>query len=266
MGDIIVLVKAALNPEMIRSKPDGSLDVDSIPLKLSDIDRNAVEEAAKLKQKLGGKVIAITVLTIGPRSKRDKELKMAVQEALAKGVDEAIVLADDELVPGDQVQTANAIVEIIKKHGLNPSLILASEASIDETTGQIAGRVAAKLGLPYLSFVRKLEINGDKIIAERDLEEDIEVAEAKLPVVVSVTQEINQPRPPTLIQIRRAGKKPQNWITGSDIGFSKQTKREIVERKVITVSRKQVIIEGKNLDEIAEKLIDALVSEGVLKL
>ncbi|MEB3773691.1 MAG: electron transfer flavoprotein subunit beta/FixA family protein [Desulfurococcales archaeon] len=266
MGDIIVLLKAALNPEMVRSKPDGSLDQDAIPLKLSDIDRNAVEEAAKLKGKLGGKIIGITVLTVGPLARREKDLRMAVQEALAKGVDEAIIVADDSITPGDQVQTANIIVEVIKKSGLKPDLILASEATIDETTGQIAGRVAAKLDMPYISFARSLDVVDGKVVAERDLEEDLEKVEAPLPVVVSVTQEINQPRPPTLIQIRRASRKPQKRLTAQDVKDALGVRRRILERRIISVKRKQEIIDGSSLEEIADKLLDILEREGVVKL
>ncbi|MCE4602287.1 MAG: electron transfer flavoprotein subunit beta/FixA family protein [Desulfurococcales archaeon] len=266
MGDIVVLLKAALNPEMVRSKPDGTLDQDAIPLKLSDIDRNAVEEAAKLKQRLGGKVIGIMVLTVGPVAKREKDLKMAVQEALAKGVDEAIVVADDRITPGDQVQTAKIIAEVIRSSSINPSIILASEATIDETTGQIPGRVAAKLGLPYISFVRSIEVAGNKVIAERDLEEELEKVEAEMPVVVSVTQEINQPRPPTLIQIRRAARKPQKRLGVDNVKHVIGTKRVILERRIVSINRKQQIIEGSNLEEIADKLIDVLEKEGVIKL
>ncbi|MEB2836195.1 MAG: electron transfer flavoprotein subunit beta/FixA family protein [Desulfurococcales archaeon] len=266
MGDIVVLVKAALNPETIRSRPDGTVDIDAMSLKISDIDRNAVEEANRLKSALGGKVYSITILTWGPVAKRSKDLKMAVQEALAKGVDEAYILADDEIVPGDPVTTASAIVGIIKKEGLNPDLILAGEATIDGFTGQIAGRVAAKLGLPYVSFARKIEVKDGKIVAERDLEDYLETVEAPLPAVVSVTREINQPRPPTLLQIRRASKKPQKTLKAADVEGLVKPKRVIEELRVVAVKRKQIIIEGDTLEEIADKLIDYLVKEGVLQL
>ncbi len=266
MGDIVVLVKPALNPEMIRSKPDGSVDVDVIPLKLSDIDRNALEEANKLKGVLGGKIYAISILTWGPVAKRQKDLSMAVQEALAKAADEAFVVADDSIVPGDPVTTASAIVTVLKKHNINPDVILAGEATIDGFTGQVAGRVAAKLELPYISYAGKLEVKDRKIIAERQLEDEVVVVEAPLPAVVSVTREINQPRPPTLLQIRRAARKPQHKMSLADLEGVTLPKKEILEMKVLAVKRKQIIIEGETLDEIAEKLIDSLVKEGVLSI
>ncbi|MEB3844912.1 MAG: electron transfer flavoprotein subunit beta/FixA family protein [Desulfurococcales archaeon] len=266
MGDIVVLVKPALNPDMLRSKPDGTVDIVGIPLKFDDIDANAIEAAKELKKNLGGKIIAVLLLPWGPTAKRSKDLRMVTQEALARGADEAIVIADDTLLPGDQVITANVIAETIKKHVPNASLILVAEASIDQTTGQIGGRIAAKLGYPYISYARSIKAEGDKIVVERDVEDRIEIMEARLPAVVSVTQEINEPRPPTLLQIRRAGKKPQHKLSASDLGITVERKKEPLEYRILTVSRKQIIIEGDTLEEIAEKLIEALEKEGVLSI
>ncbi len=266
MDVIAVLVKASLNPDVIRVEPDGSIDVKSIPLKISDIDRNAVEEAVRLKQKLGWKLIAVSVATWGPISARMKDLKLAVQEALAKGVDEAIVVADDSITPGDQLTTAHAIKTALEREGVRPKLILAGEATIDEVSSQVPGRLAALLGYNYISFARRLEVEGGKVIAERDLEDYVEVVEAPLPAVVSVTQEINDPRPPTLLQIRRAARKPVKTVTSSELGGLEKPRRRILEVRGIQVKRKQVILEGDSLEEIAEKLIEALVKEGVLRL
>ena len=262
----MVLVKAALNPEAIRASPDGRVDFEAIPLKISDIDRNAVEEAERVRRQLGGSLYSITVLTWGPVAKRSRDLKMAVQEALAKGADKAFILADDDVVPGDPATTASAVVSILKKEGLKPDLILAGEATIDGFTGQVAGRVAAKLGLPYVSFARRLEVKDGRVVAERDLEDYIEVVEAPLPAVVSVTREINTPRPPTLLQIRRAAKKPQVTYKASDLEGLVKPRREIVDARILAVKRKQVIIEGETLEEAAEKLLEALAREGVIQL
>ncbi|MEB3766107.1 MAG: electron transfer flavoprotein subunit beta/FixA family protein [Desulfurococcales archaeon] len=264
MGDIVVLVKPSLNPDMTRSKPDGTVDLDAIPLKLDDIDANALEAAKELKNTLGGKIIALLLLPWGPIQKRTRELKMVTQEALARGADEAYIVSDEKLLPGDPIITATVLSNAIKKYAPSASLVLVAEASIDQTTGQIAGRVAAKLGLPFISYARKITIDGNKIVAERDVEDHIEVMEASLPAVVSVTQEINEPRPPTLLQIRRAGKKPQKTLSAADVEPIPERKKEPVEYKILTVSRKQVIIEGDTLEEIAEKLIEALEKEGVL--
>ncbi len=266
MGDIVVLVKPALNPDMTRSKPDGTVDIDAIPLKFDDIDANAIEAAKELKKKLGGKILAFLLLPWGPTQRRAKDLRMVTQEALARGADEAYVIADDALLPGDQVITTTVLAEAIKKYAPNASLILVAEASIDQTTGQIGGRLAAKLGYPYVSYARKIEAGNGKVIVERDVEDRIEIMEASLPAVISVTQEINEPRPPTLLQIRRAGKKPQHKLSASDIGVEVKRAKEPLEYRILTVSRKQIIIEGDTLEEIAEKLIEALEKEGIINL
>ncbi|MGC8566063.1 MAG: electron transfer flavoprotein subunit beta/FixA family protein [Caldisphaera sp.] len=265
MGDIVVLLKSALNPEMIRSLQDGSVDFDNIPLKLSDVDRNAIEESTRLKDILKGKIYSVTVSTWGPISKRDKDIKMAVQEGLAKGVDEAIILEDDSITPGDQITTASAIVSIINKFNIKPDLILAGEATVDGFSGQVAGRVATKMNLPFVSFARKIDLNGNKAVVERDLEDFVEVVETQLPAVISVTREINSPKPPTLIQIRMASKKPQHVVKVSDLVGVQRQKKKLVEARVLTVKRKQTMIEGKSLEETADKLIAALEQEGALR-
>ena len=266
MGDLVVLVKASLNPEMVRQSPDGSVDLKAVPLKISDIDRNAVEEAVRLKQVLGGRLIAVSILTWGPVQARMKDLRLAVQDALAKGVDEAYVVADDSITPGDQATTATAVKAVLDRAGVKPDIILAGEATIDETTSQVPGRLAGILGYSYVSFVRRLDVRDGYIIAERDLEDYIEVVEAPLPAVVSVTQEINEPRPPTLLQIRRAARKPIRQLKASDLEGVVPPRKRILEMRVLQVRRKQVILEGSNPDEVAEKLIDLLVQDGVLKL
>lgn len=264
-GDIAVLVKASLNPEIVRSMPDGKYDILYTPLKISDIDRNALEEAARLRGILGGKVYSITVLSWGPFKVREKDLRLVVQEALAKVADESYVLADDEVVPTDQSFVANAIAQIIKIKGLSPKIILAGEASIDESTSQVPGRVAGKLGYSFVGHVKKIvEVKDDKIVVERDLDDYVEVLEVPLPAVVSVAQEINEPRPPTLMQIRMASKKPVHFLSLKDLAMSVKPSRSITETKVISTTRKQVIIEEANVEKAVDKLIEALQKEGAL--
>ncbi|MGC9071749.1 MAG: electron transfer flavoprotein subunit beta/FixA family protein [Acidilobus sp.] len=267
LGDLVVLLKPALNPEMIRGTPDGLVDFDYMPLKLSDIDRNAVEEAVRLRDTYfkGSKIYSISVATWGPVGKRDKDIKMAIQEGLAKGVDEAYIVEDDSITPGDPVATASAIAAVIRRFGLEPDLVLSGEATIDGFSGQVAGRVAAKLGYPYVSFARKIDVKEGRLIAERDVEDYVEVVESPLPAVVSVTREINAPRPPTLIQIRMASRKPQHVLTLKELEGVTPARKRLTEARVLAVKRKQAIIEGKTAEETADKLIDALVSEGVIK-
>ncbi len=262
--NIAVLAKASLDPNMIRTRGDSLVDIEAMPLALSEYDKNAVEAAVQAKEKLGGKVYVLSVLTWPPAARRVKELEQVMREALAMGADEAHVVVDDALIPGDPLATAEAFAALIRKLG-QVDLVVAGEASMDMISSQVAARVAALLDMPFIGFARSLEIGEGRVRAVRDLEDRLETVEAPLPAVVSVTGEANKPRIPTLIQVRRAFRKPIKRYSLADLGLEPPAKPELGEIRVLTVSRKNVILEGDNLEEIAEKLIDALIKEGVIK-
>ncbi len=264
--NIAVLVKASLDPNMLRSTPDGKVAINEMPLAISEYDKNAVEAAVQLKEKHGGKVVALSVLTWGPLAKRRKEVEQVLREALAMGADEAHLIVDEALIPGDPQLTAKALSELVRKLG-GFDLYITGEASMDMISSQVGARLAEHLGIPFIGFVRSLEVAGEGVVrAVRDLEDRLETVEAKLPVVVSVTGEINRPRIPTLLQIRRAFAKPLKTYSLADLGIEAARKAIIEDIRVITVKRKNIIIEGESLEEIAEKLIDALIKEGVIKV
>lgn len=262
--NIAVFVKASLDPNMIRVDSAGRILIDEIPLAISEYDRNAVEEAMRIKEKFGGKIHAFSVLTWGPLNKRINEAEQVLREALAMGVDEAHLFADEAILPGFPSTTAKILSTMVKKVG-DFDIYLTGEASMDVSSAQMAARIAEYLNLPAITYVRKLEINGNKIRATRDLEDRLEVIETSMPAVISVTGEINKPRYPTLLQIRRAFIKPLNKYKLSDLNLHVEINitRESIE--LLTVTRKNIIVEGKSLDEVAEKLINALLREGVIK-
>ncbi len=264
--DIAVLVKASLDVNMIKADSEGRILFDSIPLAISEYDRNAVAEAVRIKGELGGKVVAFSVLTWGPVDKRAREIENVMREALALGADEAHVVVDDTILPGDVSVTAEVLSNLIKKTG-DFGLILAGEGSMDMMSAQLPVRIAYKLGYPVATFARKIEVINGAVKVTRDLEDVLQVVELPLPAVVSVTGEINQPRLPTLLQIRKSFAKPYKAYTISEIGMDAPEKLfPFDDIKLVTVSRKNMIIEGENLEEIAEKLIDKLIEEGVVRV
>ncbi len=256
---IAVLVKPALDTSQLRVK-EGRVVIEETPLKINDIDRNAIEEAIKLKG--NDKAYAISVLKWPPLQKRIQEAENLLREALAMGLDEAYLVADEGLIGSDQSATAKAIAAVINKVGAD--LVLAAEASIDNYTGQVPPRVAAELGWPLITYARELRVEGGKAIAKRDLEDSVETAEAQLPAVVSVTREINQPRIPTLLAIRAAMKKPVNKLTLADLGIKPDVKVELVGYKPVVIQRKRVIIKDGTPEEKADKLLQYLRQEGVI--
>ncbi len=264
MGSIVVLTKLAIDTGQLRFDPSTNKPLLSeIPLKISDIDRNALEEANRLRQYGFNKVVSISILTWGPYSKRLQEAQNVLREVLALGADEAILVADEKIMDLDSFYTAKLIAEVVRRIG-DVELILAGEATIDKFTSQIPARVASELNIPYVGFARKIEYKNKLLIVERDLENYIEVVEVSLPALISVTREINTPKLPTLMQIRAAMKKPLTIYKLQDLGVL--SLENLVERTYegLRVSRKGIVIEGKTMEEKVSKLIEYLISENII--
>lgn len=256
---IAVLVKPALDTSQLRVR-EGKVVIEETPLKINDIDRNAAEEALKLKG--GDKAYAVAAVKWPPLAKRVQEAENLMREVLAMGLDEAYLVVDEALLAGDQWLTAKALAAVVKKVGAD--LVLSAEASIDNYTGQVPARVAAELGWPVVTYVRELKVEGGRIIAKRDLEDAVEVVEVQPPAVVSVTREINTPRIPTLLAIRAAMKKPVNKLGLADLGIGGGAKAEVLEYRPVSIQRKKVIIKEGTPEEKADKLIQYLRQEGVI--
>lgn len=264
MVSIVVLVKLAIDVGQLRIDPSTSKPfIDETPLKISDIDRMAIEEAVRIKEKQGGKITSISVLTWGPFNKRISEAEMPLREALAMGVDEAILIADEKLLQTDTKTTADVIAGTIKKLG-GADLIIAGEGTIDGFSGVVGSRVSAELNIPLITYARKIELKGNILIAERDLEDYIEVVETTTPAIVTVTREINVPRLPTLLQIRMAIKKPLKKIGLSEIGVEVDPKIKPFIIEGVKIKRKNIMVEGKTPEELVENLIKKLIDEGIV--
>jgi len=257
---IIVCLKQAVDVSQLKVDPaTRQLVTASAPKKISDFDKNALEEAVKIKEKLGDAEICTVTVTA-------EEAKTVLREALAIGSDRAYVVLDAGFKDIDTGGTAYVLAEAIKKIG-DYSLIMCGEASLDSFSGLVGSRLAELLNVPLVSSVRKLSLDGDVIAAERALEEAIETVRAKLPALVTVTREINVPRIPSLMMIMKASKKEiVNW-TAADLGLVKEKlaqKIELIEVLAPKTERKKVRITGETPAEIAEKLAKALVQEGVV--
>ena len=229
------------------------------PRKMSDFDKNALEEAIRLKEKLGdSEVFTVTVSS--------EDAKAVLREALAMGADKAYIVNDANVKDVDTSGTAFVLAKAIKKIG-ECSLILCGETSLDSFSGLVGSRLAELLGLPQITSVRKLSVEGDAVVAERTLENANETVRAKLPCLVSVTREINQPRIPSLMMIMKASKKEIVSWTVADLGVQQDklvSKIELVEVLAPKTERKKIKITGDSVQEIAEKLAKALIQEGVV--
>jgi electron transfer flavoprotein beta subunit len=258
---IIVCLKQAIDVSQLKvDPPSRQLITAAAPKKISDFDKNALEEAVRIKEKVGNADLCTLTMT-------SEDAKTVLREALAMGADKAYVVYDAGLKDVDTSGTAYVLAEAIRKIG-EFDLILCGETSLDSFSGLVGARLAELLGLPLASSVRKLSVEGDSVTVERSLEESIETVRAKMPCVVSVTREINQPRIPSLMMIMKASKKEIiTWSLGNlDVQREKlASKIELVEVLAPKTERKKIRITGESVQEIAEKLAKALIQEGVVK-
>ncbi len=231
--DIVVCIKQIYDLSQIKVDTASKRPVtEGVARKLSDFDKNALEEAVRIKEKFGGKVLALI------RGTND-----AAKEALAMGADEAIVYNAN----ADSLGTASLLAGIIRK--MKYDLIICGEASIDEYSFQIGPRLAQALGIPVLTYARKIELKNSEVIVERNLENRYEVVKALLPALITVTKEINEPRIPTLLQILGASKKKITEISPQkpEVGI------ETLSTLAVEMKRKEVVL--KDVETLAKAII-----------
>jgi electron transfer flavoprotein beta subunit len=209
MPRIIACFKWVIDEAYIRQGSSGTLDFSSVDYKLSDYDRNAIEEAARLKASHGGEVIAMTVGT--------PDATKGVKDALSRGPDQACFIADAAFNQLEPSQTAAILAEVIRSRYADYDLILCGEGSSDLYAQQVGARLAEHLGIPCISFAQKVDLDGDRVVAERRVEEGIEVVSASLPALVTVLPDINVPRIPGVKDTLMASKKPVTTIRSEDL-------------------------------------------------
>jgi len=189
--NIIVLIKQVPGTTNVRMDPQtGAMIRDPSDTVLNPLDEHAVTEAARIKERHPG--TKVTALTMGPAS-----ATRVLQEACARGADAGVLLSHKAFAGSDTIVTARVLTAAIRK--LGPfDLILAGDKSIDGETGQVGPMTAAQLGIPVVTFVRRLVIEGNLIFAQRLVEEGVEEIEASLPALITVVRDINDPPLPSL--------------------------------------------------------------------
>jgi len=187
---IIVCIKQVPDSSEVRfDKETHTMIRDGLPSIINPFDENAIEAALQLKEKYGGEVI---IVSMGP-----PQVAEQLRQTIAMGADKAILLSDRRFALADTLATAYTLSTAIKKLG-DYDLIMFGKQAIDGDTAQVGPGVAEMLGLPQITYVRKVQIEDGKVIAERVLEDSYEVVETALPAALTVLKEMNQPRHPSL--------------------------------------------------------------------
>ncbi|GAH38084.1 unnamed protein product, partial [marine sediment metagenome] len=187
------------------------------------------------------------------------QLRDIVKKPLAMGADELILLEDEAFDEGDSWSTAYALAMGIKKIGDYDIIFCGREAS-DWNAGQVGSGIAEILGLPGVTLARKIDITNGKARVERVTDEGYEVIEVSLPALITVSNEIGEPRYPTIKGIMAAKKKePVIWkpadigVEVSQIGAAgRRTKLFKLFQPVREA--KCEIVEGENPEEAAVNL------------
>jgi len=265
--NIIVCIKQVPDTTEVKINPEtGTLIREGVPSIINPFDTYAIEEGLLLKEKFGGKV---TVISMGPPQAME-----ALKEAVAMGADEAILLSDRAFAGSDTWATAYTLSQAIKKYG-SFDIILCGKQAIDGDTGQVGPGIARQLDISQLTYVfkiRELDPETRTIVVERLLEEGREVVQAPLPAVLTVVKDINQPRYPTFLGIRRATRMQIPVWTAADLPDTDPGKLGLqgsptqVVRVFSPPARQGEVelIEADSVDEAAGILADRLLAEKVI--
>jgi electron transfer flavoprotein beta subunit len=222
---------------------------------LSPYDEYALEEALRIRETHGGKV---TVVSVGT-----EESLTVLKKCLAMGADEAILLKDEIPETWDGMRIAKIIAHAIENKYSDYNLLLFGKQSVGTDNAQVPSMVAELLGLAQVNVVVKLEIDGNKGIAYREIEGALEKTSFSLPAVVSAQKGLNEPRYETLKGIMSAKRKEIPILSIGDLGLKEE---ELVPQVEMTrlespLPRKTgKVIEGEPA-ETAQKLVEFLHRE-----
>jgi electron transfer flavoprotein beta subunit len=209
--NVVVLVKYIPNPTGTPELGDDFLvKREGVEGGIDPGDEFGVEAALQLAEQSGGEV---TVVSMGP-----EPASGAVQKALSMGCHKAVLVTDDALRGSDAWVTARVLAEAIKRAGFD--MVVAGVESTDGSSGTLPMTLAELLGVPALTFARKVEHQDGSLRIERQTETGYDVVECPLPALITVTAGANNPRYPTLKAIMQAKQKPVDRVALSDLNLS----------------------------------------------
>lgn len=259
--NIVVCVKQTPDTAATVTIEGGKVSWGDAPLVLNPWDEFAVEEALQIKEEHGGQV---TALCLG-----SEDAQEALKQSLAMGCDNAILVSDPAFAGLDTLQVSKVLAIAVEKVG-EIDLVFFGRSSVDSDTGITGTQVARRLGFPSLSLVAKvmkLDPEGKQIQVERMLEEGRQQVSGPLPAVLSVVKEINEPRYPSFMGIRKASKAEIPIWSGADLGISEELNAAVHWPEIIAppkVETEVEMIEGENAEEKANTLAARLAEEKVI--
>ncbi len=203
--------------------PAAELDRSAFTLVINPYDQFAVEEAVRIKEKLGGG--DITAVTVGPQAKVREMLK---KDCLAVGCDRAVIVDDPALGAADALAIAEVLAAVLKRETYD--LVLFGIKAIDDDSSQVGIMTAELLGLPHIGYIGHLELGQGELTARREVEGGVEVVHSSLPCVLTCGKGLNEPRLPSLPNIMKAGMKPVEVLDCAALGLQPPAALTAVKR------------------------------------
>ena len=252
--NIVVCAKQVVDPETpasafrIDSEAKRVLPAAGIPPVVNGFDENAVEAALQLKEAVGA---TVTVVSVGSNFVMD-----VMKKPLSMGADELVLIDDAAVADLDAFATATALAEAIKKIG-PVDLILCGRQASDWDNAMVPLGVAELLDLPCVTLAQNIEVSGERIVVHRALTDGYEVVQAQLPALVTVSNELGEPRYPTLRGIMMAGRKSPTVWSAADLGLNESTlaPKLVLEDLFVPVSDRQCeFVEGEDDADAGRKL------------
>lgn len=260
--NIIVCIKQVPDTSEVRINPEtNTLMREGVPSIINPFDMYAIEEGLRIKERLGGKV---TALSMGP-----PQAVEALKEAYSLGVDAVFLISDRAFAGSDTLATSYTLSRAIEKLG-DFGIILCGKQAIDGDTAQVGPEIAEHLGIPFVTYVRKIdEIRDDYLRVQRMMEDGYDVIETKPPVLLTVVKEINEPRPPSLkrkIKVKNLQipiwTKEDLTVEENRIGLN-GSPTQVLKIFPPETKGERKILEG-NIEEQVENLVSELKGLGII--
>jgi len=254
--DIVVCVKPVPDPKqwskLALDPVTKILRREGIDTILNPLDRNALEAALVIRQKVGGKV---RVVSMAPPFTQE-----IVRETLALGADEAVLLSDRAFAGGDSWATVLVLAAGIRRWG-RPDLVLCGAESADGSTGQVGPQLAHLLGLTHLTYVCGFEdASPERLVVRWQVEDGYARVEVRLPAVLTVTKEASKPRTMTIMGVVQARNKPLTVLSAADLGIDpatcglKGSPTQMGDMWMPESGRRQEILRGEAAEVVMELL------------
>jgi electron transfer flavoprotein beta subunit len=233
-------------------------------LVLNPWDEFAVEEALQLQERFEGETVAITL--------GDEESIEALKRAVAMGIEEAILLSDETFDGSDAWGKAHVLAEAIRQIQ-GGDLVLTGKQSVDGNSGLVPAGLAVKLGRPFVSQVaRVVDLTDESITVVRALDEGMQTVRVKLPAVISVSKEINEPRLASFMGVRKASRMQYPAKSAADLpglapkqfGARNARSRWTNLRKPPARASQCTFIEGASAADQAAALVERLIADKVI--